>query len=199
MTGLTSRQTEDLPRKNKKQISSSQSLIKIFTWKENIFCFPPDSYMARTPMGFPFLIFPPVHSPASLAARELLLHASWMEKAPVCKQLSLINRLFRTGLSKRACSMYNQGATMHKIAHTHKIGIFSWCLLSFERLSDSTSLFPIQLCGQHTIRLLKELVSEIFILPNQYHSAQYKASRPPPSPGCVFIYPLKTQVHLLVL
>jgi len=111
-----------------------------------------------------------------------------MEKVPVCKQLSLINRLFRTRLSKRACSMYNQGATMHKIAHTHKIGIFSWCLLSSERLSDSTSLFPIQLCGQHMIRLLKELVSEIFILPNQYCSAHYKASRPPLGLSCVFIY-----------
>lgn len=80
--------------------------------------------------------------------------------------------------------MYNQGATMHKIAHTHKTGISSWCVLSFERLSDSTSLFPIQLCGQHMIRLLKELVSEIFILPNQYCSAQYKASHPPLGPSC---------------
>lgn len=101
-----------------------------------------------------------------------------MEKAPICKQLSLINRLFRARLSKRSCSMYNQGATMHKIAHAHKIGIFSQCVLSFESLSDSTSLFPIQLCGQHTIRLLKELVTEIFTLPDQYCSAQYKAFPP---------------------
>lgn len=72
--------------------------------------------------------------------------------------------------------MYNQGATMHKIAHTHKIGIFSWGVLSFECLSDYTSLFPIQLCGQHMMRLLKELVRETFTLPNQYCSAQYKAS-----------------------
>lgn len=119
---------------------------------------------------------PPFHSPASHSHNAFLLQASWMEKTPICKQLSLINRLFRARLSKRACSMYNQGATMHKIAHTHKIGILSWCVLSFERLSDSTSLFPIQLCGQHTIRLLKELVREIFTLPNQYCSAQYKAS-----------------------
>lgn len=94
--------------------------------------------------------------------------------------------------------MYNQGATMHKIAHTHKIRLFSWCVLSFERLSDSTSLFPIQLCRQHMRRLLKELVREIFTLPDQYCSAQYKAS-PPSGPSHVLICPLKTQVHFIAL
>lgn len=122
--------------------------------------------MVRVSSGFPLLI-PPNFIVLPLAQPQQAPSPPQQAGESPCLQAALIPRLVRAQLSKRVCSMHNQGATMHKIAHTHEMGIFSQCVLSFERLSDPTSLFPIQLCGRHMIRLLKELVREIFILPNQ--------------------------------
>lgn len=73
-----------------------------------VFFFPADSCMVRVSPGFPLPSFIVLHLPSPQLDGE----SSYLQAA-------LIPRLFRAGLSKGACSMYNQGATMHKIAHTH--------------------------------------------------------------------------------
>lgn len=70
--------------------------------------FSADSCMVRVSPGFPF--------PSSIV---LPLPGPQLDGESPYLQAALIPRLFRAGLSKGACSMYNQGATMHKIAHTH--------------------------------------------------------------------------------